>query len=297
MGRRFCVGDIHGCYDELMTVLDNCNFSESDILYSVGDFTDRGKQNVKVLDFLMGLSNFKPCVGNHDLWNYEHLHPAIAWEKDIELPNDAGEMIKSHKKGTRPYMSLEAEKCWYVWNGGRETLREEADQSQEWRDKVYNFLKDLPYRINLGDKIIIHSTCPLDTYRWVDVPLDEITTETLKSSGLIVEDVYDDKVWDRWVIKGCKDYVQLGNKYPSFDLWAKEKYGAGFTGNPIYIIGHTPLAHPFYDKDLGIVGIDTGAFCNKKRGWDLEGYLTVLDTDTFEYWTSDSKEKKHLEAT
>ena len=288
--RRLCVGDLHGCYDKLQQVLDRCKFSDSDILYSVGDFTDRGFQNVKTLDFIMSLSNFKPCCGNHDLWNFEYLHPSIDWERDVELLDETGRLTKHHRKGTSPYMSRDAESCWYDWNGGRNTLDEESEQSEEWRNKVYNFLKDIPYRINLEDKIIVHSVCPSKVYQWVDLPIDEITMETLKSSGLILDDVYDDNVWNRWVIKGCKDYVQIGNKWPSFDLWAKEHYGSEFTGSPLYIIGHTPLDHPFYDKELGIIGIDTGAFCDKSVGWEIDGYLTVLDIDTLEYWTSKDKE-------
>lgn len=289
MGRRLCVGDIHGSYDRLQQVLEHCKFSDSDTLYSVGDFTDRGNQNVKVLDFLMSLNNFKPVCGNHDLWNYEYLHPQVpykhtTWEGKV-------------REGFRPYMSRDAEDCWYGWNGGRKTLEEEAKQSEDWRNKVYNFLKNIPYRINLGDKIIIHSACPSTIYKWVDTPLDEITMETLKSSGLIRDDVYDQGVWNREIIKGCKDYVQIGNKYSSFDPWYKDLALKDYDGRLIYIIGHTPLDHPFYDKDLGIIGIDTCAFADKRTGWDIEGYLTILDIDTLDYWTSEKDEKKHLEAT
>ena len=34
---RFIVGDIHGSYDKLMTALELCKFSDSDILYCTGD--------------------------------------------------------------------------------------------------------------------------------------------------------------------------------------------------------------------------------------------------------------------
>ena len=257
--RRLCIGDIHGSYDKLIDVLDRCKFSDSDILYSVGDFTDRGKQNVKVLDFVMGLKNFKPVCGNHDLWNYEALSKKIS--RDI----------------------LE---CWVYWNGGSFTFKEEREQSDEWRKNVKNWLKDIPYRINLGDKIIIHSVCPSSVYEYVDMPLDEITMETLKSSNLIKDNVYDDSVWNRGVIGGCKDYYQIGSKESSYEEYFRNIYGKEFTGTPIYIIGHTPLDHPFFDKEMGIIGIDTGAFCYRE-GWNIDGYLTVLDIDSLEYWQSD----------
>lgn len=265
--RRLCIGDIHGSYDKLLDVLDRCKFSDSDILYSVGDFTDRGKQNVKVLDFIMGLKNFKPVCGNHDLWNYEFLYSL-----------STGKRIISH----------DTEKCWIYWNGGKNTAKEEIDQSGEWQSKVAHFLEDIPYRINLGDKIIIHSVCPSSVYEYVDMPLDEITMGTLKSSNLIKDDVYDDSVWNRGVIGGCKDYYQIGSKKSSYEEYFKNIYGKEFTGTPIYIIGHTPLDHPFFDKEMGVIGIDTGAFCYKE-GWNIDGYLTVLDIDSLEYWQSDKK--------
>lgn len=255
--RRLCVGDIHGSYDKLLDVLDRCKFSDTDILYSVGDFTDRGKQNVKTLDFLMGLNNFKPVCGNHDLWNYEYL--------------------------TR--MSHDAFECWVYWNGGRHTFVEESKQSDEWRENVKNWLKNIPYRINLGDKIIIHSVCPSRAYQYIN-DVDELTMETLKSSNLIKDEIYDDFIWSRGVIGGCKDYYQIGSKTPSFDEYFRNVYGKEFAGTPIYIIGHTPLDHPFFDREMGIIGIDTGAFCYKE-GWGVDGYLTVLDIDTLEYWQSD----------
>ena len=226
----------------------------------------------------MPLSNFKPVCGNHDLWNFEYLHPPIPWTRTSPIDGTT-------KTGTRPYISREAEECWVGWNGGKYTEAEESKQSVEWKNKVYNFLKDIPYRIDLGDRIIVHSVCPSVVYEDVNIPLDEITMETLKESNLIRDEVYDDSVWNRWVIKGCKDYVQIGNKWPSFDLYFKDHYSKEYTGVPLYFIGHTPLDHPFYDKDLGIVGIDTGAFCNKKE-YDVDGCLTVIDMDTFEYWQS-----------
>ena len=260
--RRLCVGDIHGCYDKLMRTLDLCKFSDSDILYSVGDFTDRGEQNVKVIDFLMSLKNFKPVCGNHDLWNYEYLSRT---------------------------MSREALLCWVGWNGGKKTFREEEKQSQEWKKSVAAWLADIPYRLDLGDRIIIHSPCHSKTYQWVDAPLDEITMDTLKMSNLIRDEVYDDIVWSRSIIPACRGYQPIGEKeLKEADIkYYREYCDPVYSGDKIYIIGHTPLDHPFYDKELGIVGIDTGAFCNEEE-YGVDGALTVIDIDTFEYWQSNN---------
>ena len=68
MGRNLIVGDIHGRYEKLLSVLGKASFDpDFDTLYSVGDFCDRGKDAVKTLRFLMSLKNLKAVVGNHDI--------------------------------------------------------------------------------------------------------------------------------------------------------------------------------------------------------------------------------------
>ena len=74
MGRNLIIGDIHGMYDRLITVLSETGFKpEEDTLYAVGDFCDRGPNPIKVIDYLMALPRFLPVVGNHDMWLYEYL--------------------------------------------------------------------------------------------------------------------------------------------------------------------------------------------------------------------------------
>lgn len=43
MGRNLIVGDIHSNYNKLMDVLSKVHYNpDKDVLYSVGDFCDRG---------------------------------------------------------------------------------------------------------------------------------------------------------------------------------------------------------------------------------------------------------------
>ncbi len=68
MGRNLILGDIHGRYDKLISVLEKAAYSpSSDTLYSVVDFCDRGKDAVKTLRFLMDQKNLKAVIGNHDI--------------------------------------------------------------------------------------------------------------------------------------------------------------------------------------------------------------------------------------
>lgn len=62
----FIVGDLHGCYNRLMTQLDELKFDrEQDLLISVGDLIDRGAQSLECLDLIM--EKWFECVrGNHE---------------------------------------------------------------------------------------------------------------------------------------------------------------------------------------------------------------------------------------
>ncbi|WP_432277365.1 metallophosphoesterase, partial [Klenkia sesuvii] len=47
------VGDLHGCYTNLMNKLDTIGFdNKKDLLISVGDLVDRGAENVECLELI-----------------------------------------------------------------------------------------------------------------------------------------------------------------------------------------------------------------------------------------------------
>lgn len=63
------VGDVHGCYDELMLLLEKAAFSPStDTLWLTGDLVARGPNSLEVLRFVKSLGQQARIVlGNHDL--------------------------------------------------------------------------------------------------------------------------------------------------------------------------------------------------------------------------------------
>jgi len=61
------VGDIHGCYDELLELLDKVAFSPNDRVIAVGDLIVKGPKNREVLDLFSADSRFSAVLGNHDL--------------------------------------------------------------------------------------------------------------------------------------------------------------------------------------------------------------------------------------
>ena len=72
-GRDFVIGDIHGCYSAVRSLLNHVNFRPSaDRVFSVGDLIDRGPHSVEVLE-LTKQSWFFACRGNHEQMLIDHL--------------------------------------------------------------------------------------------------------------------------------------------------------------------------------------------------------------------------------
>jgi diadenosine tetraphosphatase ApaH/serine/threonine PP2A family protein phosphatase len=67
MGWTIVVGDIHGCYEELLELLNRAAFAADDRVVAVGDLIVKGEKNRQVLDLFSSDPRFSSVTGNHDL--------------------------------------------------------------------------------------------------------------------------------------------------------------------------------------------------------------------------------------
>ena len=117
--RTIVVGDIHGCYDELMALLEVAKFSKADRLVCVGDLITKGPKNREVLQLFMSDPRFSSVIGNHDL----ALRRRWLGEK-IEMKRAQKETHKELKKQKGDYLP---------------------------------YLCTLPFTIDLGAHLVVHA--------------------------------------------------------------------------------------------------------------------------------------------
>ena len=70
LARHLAIGDIHGCYNALQSLLASVDLRDDDVLITLGDYCNRGANTCAVLDHLVHASShsdLKAIRGNHDI--------------------------------------------------------------------------------------------------------------------------------------------------------------------------------------------------------------------------------------
>jgi len=119
MAKTIVIGDIHGCYDELIALLDKVELGADDRVVGVGDLTVKGPKNKEVLDLFMNDQRFSSVLGNHD-------RALLRYTKGLTVS------LKSSQE--RAYKELQT--------GG---------------EQYFEFLDTLPYLIDLGSYVVVHA--------------------------------------------------------------------------------------------------------------------------------------------
>ena len=135
MSKIFAIGDIHGCYDQLLALLKKIpiNFKQ-DTLVFMGDYIDRGPHSVEVVDYLIKLKKRVPGIillkGNHE------------------------DMLEKYLNGT--------DRFTYLLNGGQQTLDSYLSRSTKTGTHPIppdhmEFFKSLRLIYETDDYIFVHA--------------------------------------------------------------------------------------------------------------------------------------------
>ena len=124
--RILAVGDIHGMYDKLTSLMEKIQFSPADdLLIFLGDYIDRGPQSLECLDYVMNLykqypERVVPLLGNHEAmcinyYEYEARKRSLMdnFGKQmvlVWLDNGGKDTYKQFKTLKRP--ELQKRLCW-----------------------------------------------------------------------------------------------------------------------------------------------------------------------------------------
>lgn len=167
--RTIVVGDIHGCYDELMALIEKVKLGDKDRVVSVGDLITKGPKSREVLELFMTDPRFTTVIGNHDLalrrkWNGEDIdlkpaqketHKELRGEKDayasffnrLPFTIDLDTHLVVHA-GLRPNVELHSQTT-----GDLTRLRtlgpdRESDEGTPW------------YHVYFGEKVVLFGHWP-----------------------------------------------------------------------------------------------------------------------------------------
>ncbi len=158
---RYIISDIHGCYDEYMALLEKIGFSDTDELYILGDAMDRGPEPIKVIKDIMGRSNVRYIIGNHDF---------------IMLMIMKKLMVEITEENYAAHLSEDDLRDYFFWlrDGGEVTARQFAKLPTDEKFAILEFLKDSSVYEVLEDKgrrfVLVHAG--IDRFR-DDKPLEE----------------------------------------------------------------------------------------------------------------------------
>lgn len=125
--RRIVIGDVHGHYEGLMTLLSAIAPTSDDQLYFLGDLIDRGPQSAQVVNFVK--DNNYPCL----LGNHEQM------------------LLNILSNGGVPTPTMQA----WLYGGGQATVAsyQEATIPQDHLD----WFKALPTYLDLGNVWLTHA--------------------------------------------------------------------------------------------------------------------------------------------
>ena len=245
--RLIVMGDIHGMFDKAISALSNANISKDDFVIFLGDYTDRGLQNLECMKLLLAAvkqPNMLPLLGNHELMLVQYFIKSAQLVTDqYYTPNDIDNMSKNQWTKIVDFMKNNDDDI-YMYNGGSLTLSEVTFETlpifKEYLKAIYNL--DLSYSLMINNQRYYFAHAGINPFK----SLDRQNLEDL--------------------------------------VWIREKFYDNYNDDTIITVGHTPTLSLFKDNVPhfyhNIIFADTASFSR-------HGKVTVMDILNNEYWQNE----------
>lgn len=166
--RILVISDIHGELDKFLQLLQKADYdSDNDQLVLLGDYTDRGKQNIDTIATIMYLQSEGTIVlkGNHDSLCQETIYEILA--------NKYFGFIDDH-----------------INCGGENTVIELKHAQKDELFEIYQFLNKLPYYFEIDNYIFVHAGVDASS----PLKLNDINTLLWSRNEFIYAPAYTDKI-------------------------------------------------------------------------------------------------------
>ncbi|MCF0111344.1 MAG: fructose-bisphosphatase class III [Erysipelotrichaceae bacterium] len=178
----YVMSDLHGCYEPYKKMLELIQFSKNDMLYILGDITDRGNEGIRILQDMMNYPNIVPILGNHDYMMYE----VCSMESDIDR----------NKNVERINTTLMALRFAWISDGGKPTLEQFKKLSYDQQKVILEYLKEF----RLYDQVTVNGKKYLLIHAGVNKTTDLSRPETITLDEAIATRLDYDTVYHPSVI-------------------------------------------------------------------------------------------------
>ena len=142
MPKTYAIGDIHGCIDELLDLVEAAQLRGSDRLISLGDILNKGPAPEEVFEYLSRRPNTLILMGNHEemfldsLEDLEVLRPFLRF--------GGRETVLSYGIDRSAYVAAELPECLQM-------IRAAVPQED------LAFIRTFEDRIQIGDYLFVHA--------------------------------------------------------------------------------------------------------------------------------------------
>ena len=306
----YVMSDLHGCFDEFQKMLKKLNFSDEDQLIIAGDYIDRGKQSLEMMEWIKNPpENVVLIKGNHDEEFIYYIDILEEIEKNLD----------------KDYWGLNSKKDSSEEPESEEDLKTEDSVEDEVLDSDKD--SDVDSHIDLADRPNeylrgIYDACLylanssgeyFDHYGTLEQLIFEknVTFKQLKEWADSMRNLpyyYETTVNDRDVIVVHAGYTtkeQLSNMgfaatpIEKYYVYAREEaYRSGGKANAVIVAGHTPTIvreyptfangkifkyHRVYDNCM-FFDIDCGAVFRERFNISNMAALRLEDFEEFYLW-------------